>query len=103
MKALITLFTLVSLFTVKQETETITINATFDGYEDETYYFTDDEDETYYFQGVEVLDEASKKYDLKDPIYNGKSFKVSYQIQSKLDENKQPYEEYIIVKLQIKE
>ena len=101
MKALITFFTLISFFTAKQDTETITMNATFDGYEDGTYYFTDDEEGTYYFQGVEVTDEASKKIDLKDASYNGKTFKVSYQIQSKTDENNDAYEEYIIVKLEL--
>lgn len=98
MKTLLTLFTFISVVFGKIDQETYVMNAVFDGYEDETYFFTDTEDETYYIQ--EVSDEVTKNYDLKDIKYNGKSFKVTYEIQKRLDENKEPYEIFVITKLE---
>lgn len=101
MKALLTLFTFITVVFGKIDQEIFVMNAVFDGYEDETYFFTDTEDETYYIQ--EVSDEVTKKYDLKDIKYKGQSFKVTYEIQKRLDENKEPYEIFVITKLEPKE
>ena len=97
MKALLTLFTIFSLAFAKNDQEVITMTAVFDGYEDETYFFTDSDDETYYIQ--EVSAEVSKIYDLQDIKYNGKTFKVTYETQKRLDENKEPYEVFVVTKL----
>lgn len=97
MKALLTFFTIISLAFGKNDQEVFTMKAVFDGFEDDTYYFTDSEDETYYIQ--EVSAEVSKIYDLKDVKYNGKTFNVTYETQKRMDDSNEPYEVFVITKL----
>ena len=99
MKAIILLFTLASLGFTKKSQELLTMKASFDGYEDGFYYFTNEEDDNFYFETVSK--EASEKYDLLKEDFIGKTFEVSYKIETKTDENNDEYESYIIVKLQL--
>ena len=101
MKALVTFFTIISLAFGKTDQEVFTMKAVFDGFEDDTYFFTDSEDETYYIQ--EVTAEVTKTYDLKDIKYNGKTFNVTYETQKRIDENNEPYEVFVITKLTLVE
>lgn len=101
MKTLLTFFTIISLVFGKTDQEVFTMTAVFDGYEDETYFFTDSDDETYYIQ--EVSAEVTKQFDLKDIKYNGKTFNVTYETQKRFDENNEPYEVFVITKLTLVE
>lgn len=101
MKALLTFFTIISLAFAKNDQEVFTMKAVFDGFEDDTYFFTDSEDETYYIQ--EVSAEVTKIYDLKDIKYNGKTFNVTYETQKRLDESNEPYEVFVVTKLTLVE
>ena len=100
MKTLIVLFTIVSLAFSKNTQETIKMNASFDGFEEGFYYFTDQEDDNnFYFETINK--EAAEKYDLKGNQFIGKSFEVTYKIDSKIDENDEEYESFTIVKLNL--
>ncbi|WP_111684552.1 hypothetical protein [Winogradskyella tangerina] len=83
----------------KQETKLLT--ATYDGFEDGIFYFTDsvDEDETYEFEKIE--DGVLKTFDLKDKKFEGKTFNISYTIETKTDETEDEYEIWTIVKLEL--
>ncbi|SNR67289.1 hypothetical protein [Lutibacter flavus] len=97
MKTLLVLFTIVSLSFGKNTQETITMNASFDGYEDGFYYFTDEEDNNFYFETVNK--ESLEKYKLSGEEFIGRSFEVTYKIETKTDEFEEQYESYSIVKL----
>lgn len=98
MKALfITLLALISLVGLETNQDKITMKATFDGYEDETFYFTDEEESSYEFQKIDPV--AIKKYDLNDDKFKGKKFEVTYTIETDLDENDDEYTIYTILDL----
>jgi hypothetical protein len=99
MKTLIVLFTIASLAFGKNTQESITMNATFDGFDDGFYYFTDEEDTNFYFETINA--ESLKQYELSDEDFIGKSFKVTYKIENKTDESGDLYESYAILKLSI--
>lgn len=100
MKILITLFTLVSLFLVKDQ-ENLTIKATFDGYEEGFYYFTDKEDYSFFFEGEEAS--AAEKYDLTNNKYIGKTFNITYKVETTTGEYGEEYYASIIVQLVLEE
>lgn len=100
MKAIILFFTITCLSIVNQ-TELYTVKATFDGYEEGTYYFTDEEENNYYFEAIEA--EASKKYDLTDDEFIGKKFNVTYKINTEVDEFNEEVDTFVIVKLTLAE
>ncbi|WP_452226911.1 hypothetical protein [Lacinutrix cladophorae] len=80
---LITLVTIVSLsFSNIQDTSTV--HATFDGIENEAYYFSDDEDTVHVFDTVS--EEVTKTFDLTDEKYNGMKFKITYSTETIIDE-----------------
>lgn len=81
----ITLLAFISIVGLGINQDKITIKATFDGYEDEVFYFTDEDENSYEFQKIDPT--ASNKYDLKDEKFNGKIFEVIYTIETDLDEN----------------
>lgn len=96
MKILITLFTLVSLFFMKDQ-ENLTIKATFNGYEEGFYYFTDTNDYSFFFEGEEAS--ASEKYDLANNKYIGKTFNITYKVETTTGEYGEEYYASIIVQL----
>ena len=74
---LIALFFITSFQTPNTALEVVTLQATYDGYYEGTYNFTDSEEETYYFDSID--NEISKKFNLKeDSLFEGKKFKISY-------------------------
>ena len=93
----ITLFALISFVGLETNQEKITVKATFDEYDDETYYFTDENEGSYEFQKVDVV--ASKKFDLKDVQFKGKKFEATYMIETDLDENDDEYTIFVILDL----
>lgn len=99
MKTIIVLLTIVSLAFGKNTQESITMNATFDGVEDGFYYFTDEDDNNFYFETIN--EESLETYKLSDEEFIGKSFKVTYKIENKTDENGDEYESFAIIKLTI--
>ncbi|MFY0714880.1 hypothetical protein J1D01_14475 [Seonamhaeicola sp. NFXS20] len=82
---------------VNQDLETL--KAVFDGYEDGTYYFTDSEDEEKYYSFEKIDESILKTFDLKSEKYRGKSFKVTYKIETIKDEFDEDYEVWAIVKV----
>lgn len=96
---MILLFTMASLAFVKQQEDTITIKATFDGFEEGVYYFTDEEDNSFSFETISK--ETLEKYNLLKEEFIGESFEVTYKIETKTDEYDDEYEAYAIVKLKL--
>lgn len=100
MKALITLFTLVSLVFAKNQ-ENLHIKATYDGYEEGFYYFTDEKDNSFFFEGAETA--ASEKYNLIGKRFIGKTFDITYKVETTKGEYGEEYYASIIVDLLLKE
>ncbi len=69
--------------TLPQETETMT--ATFDGYEEGTYYFTDSDG---YSNEFSHLSNAAKKvYDLTTDNFVGSIFQITYTSEIEIDDS----------------
>ena len=98
-KIMILLFTIASFAFVNQQEEKLTIKATFDGFEEGIYYFTDEDDESFYFETISK--ESLAKYNLLKEEFIGESFEVTYKIDTKKDEYNEEYESYVIVKLKL--
>ncbi|MFD0760460.1 hypothetical protein ACFQZW_00025 [Lutibacter aestuarii] len=101
MKTLLTIVAFISLITVKNTQDNLTVKAAFDGFEEGYYYFSDTDDNTYSFE--EINEETSKKYNLTEEKYIGKNFKITYKIVTKTDEYDEEYEAYVIVNLEMEE
>ena len=97
MKILITFFALVSLFFGKNQ-ETLSIKATFNGYEEGFYYFTDTNDYSFFFEGEESA--ATEKFDLTKKKYIGKKFNITYKVETTKGEYGEEYYASIIVDLE---
>lgn len=96
---MILLFTIASFAFVNKQEETITIKATFDGFEEGIYYFTDEEDTSLYFETIN--EESIEKYNLLEEKFIGESFEITYKIETKIDEYDEEYEALSIVKLKL--
>lgn len=79
--------------------ETTTVVATFDSYQDGTYYFSVEDREPYGFETIQ--EQASLKYDLTGSEFLGKKFKVTYIIEIETDEEDEEYDSYIITDLEL--
>lgn len=77
---------------------TETLKATYDGYEEGIFYFSDDDD-TYEFKSADP--KVLKAYDLMSEKYEGQDFNITYEIQKKTDEDEEEYEEWVITKLEL--
>ncbi|MBU2938580.1 hypothetical protein KO494_03410 [Lacinutrix sp. C3R15] len=97
MKTLLIAFFALSTFISIQDTETI--YATFDGMENEVYYFSDEADTTHVFDAI--ADEAAKKFDLTNERFNGKTFKITYSTETIMDEMDDQIEVLTIENLEI--
>ncbi|WP_420573654.1 hypothetical protein [Kordia sp.] len=78
-----------------------TVEATYDGYEDGVYYFTDSNDETLEFQ--EVDKNVLKVYDLMSKKFENKNFNVTYKTVEEEDEEGDSYTTYVITALKLTE
>lgn len=67
---------------LNQDTETMT--ATFDGYEEGSFYFTDSDGYSTAFS--QLSDEARKLYDLTTEEYVGSTFMVTYTSETEIDD-----------------
>lgn len=77
---------------------TETLKATYDGYEDGVYYFSDDDD-TYEFKNADP--KVLKAYDLSSKKYEGQDFNITYEIEKKIDEDDEEFEVWTISKLEL--
>ena len=77
-----------------------TIEATYDGYEEGVYYFTDMNDETLEFQNVEK--NVLEKFDLMSKKLENKTFEVTYKEVTDEDEDDEEYTMYTITALKLK-
>jgi hypothetical protein len=81
------------------------VNAIFDYHYEGVYYFTvsndDYEDETYSFQKIEK--DGLKSYDMTDNKYEGKTFNITYKIETEMDEFDEDSDVLVIVKLELVE
>lgn len=100
MKTSITLFALF-LFVSVHGQETLSIKATYDGYEEGFYYFTDEKDNSFFFEGAETA--ASEKYELIGKRFIGKTFDITYKVKTTKGEYGEEYYASIIVDLLLKE
>jgi competence protein ComGC len=89
---------------VGQQKTDKTVTATFDGYEDGIYSFSDGEDQIYDFEKVDA--DVLKQFDLKSKKYLKKKFKITYkeEITKEKDGNDiVEYEMWTILKLELVE
>lgn len=82
---IIALFVLTSLINSEKQEDIKVIKATFDKYEEEIFYFTDENNITHEFNKIE--DTASEKFDLTGPDFEGDNFEVSFKIITEEDED----------------
>ncbi|MFD2541512.1 hypothetical protein ACFSSB_04210 [Lacinutrix gracilariae] len=97
MKTLLIAFFTISTFITLQDNETI--YATFDGMENEVYYFSDEAKTTHAFD--RISDKASGKFDLTNSKFIGKTFKITYSTETISDNMDDQIEVLIIENLQI--
>ncbi|AXG70173.1 hypothetical protein KORDIASMS9_02412 [Kordia sp. SMS9] len=98
MKILTIVTSIVAVFFMTTYQNT-TVEATYDGYEDGVYYFTDGNDETLEFQ--EVDKEVLKAYDLMSKKFENRSFNVTYKTVEEEDEEGDSYTMYVITALKL--
>ncbi|MDV7140873.1 hypothetical protein R3X28_18420 [Maribacter sp. TH_r10] len=84
---------------IVQESEKIT--ATYEGFEDGTYYFTDNDGFSNEFQ--HVTEGVLESYDLTDEMYKGKLFIVTYISEVETDDLDEEITVNTITELKIKE
>ncbi|TCI93700.1 hypothetical protein [Tenacibaculum sp. M341] len=96
---LVGIFFIMFLNFSKQE-EIKTLSASFDGYEQDVYYFSHD-DNIYNFEGIEP--EVLNSFDLKDESHIGKSFIISYKEKEITIDDEQIYLAWIITELKLTE
>lgn len=107
MKTLLILVSVVTSLLVTNLQENKTVNATFNGAEDNVYYFTDQEDARHLFQGIS--EDALKKYDLNSEDFKSKKFKITYSIKTEVEESMddsemaEEIETYYIIDLELVE
>ncbi len=78
---------------------TETVEATYDGFEEETYYFSDEDEITHSFDSVSK--EAASQYDLMDATYKGKKFKITYVTTTEVNEDDEEYDAHHITELEM--
>ena len=93
---------------VSKAQETVTIDATFDGYDEEDGYAflvkgEDDEEDEDIIYFYEVTDEVLASVNLKSDEIIGERFQITYKIETFEEEDeygyKETYEKYIIIKI----
>ncbi|MEZ4808965.1 MAG: hypothetical protein R2819_01280 [Allomuricauda sp.] len=99
MKAIFFMFLSLMTFSKGLVDQESVVYATYDGYDSGVYSFIDDNGEMYDFSAIEET--ASQKYDLDSDEFIGKMFKVTYKIETDVDENEEEYDIYVIVDLEL--
>ena len=95
------LISIMMFVSIGQEQTNKTVTATYDGYEDGVYTFSNGENEIYDFEKVDP--EVLKKFNLKTDKYVKKKFKITYKeetFKEKDGEEEDEYEIWTIVKLE---
>ncbi|MGJ8732578.1 hypothetical protein [Cellulophaga fucicola] len=96
----IVLFALATAVTSLVSTETVT--ATYAGFENEVYQFTAEDGSTLEFQGASA--EALGQHDLSDDSLKGKTFVITYESETIIDEEtEEEITTNIIVGLELQE
>lgn len=75
----ITIFALISFINVENQSNIKEITATFNGFENGIYTFSDANNELYYFNRID--DVVTEKFDLTGLDFEGDNFKISYKIE----------------------
>ena len=96
---LLGLFSIVMFVSYGQEQENKTVTATFNGYEDGVYYFSDGEDESYEFKEVDT--EVLKAFNLKNEKFIDQKFTITYREEKYEDEDGFEHETWVIVELEL--
>jgi hypothetical protein len=76
---LITFLALISFINVENQEDIKNITATFDGFENGIYTFSDTDNEIYYFNRIDAS--VNEKYDLTGLDFVGDKFNISYKIE----------------------
>jgi len=92
----IALFTVVTL---AFNLQTDTVNATFTGYSEGTFYFEDEDELTHTFDAMS--DAVAEQFDLTTAVHQGKMFKVTYTTVSELNEDNEEYDVLSITALEL--
>lgn len=101
MKTIFLMFlSLATLLEVPTTQESI-VEATFNGYVEDLYDFTDADGSTYGF--AEIEPSAAQKYDLDSTDSVGKLFRVTYKVDTAIDEDEEEYDILVIVDLKVLE
>lgn len=93
--AIIFAFFLVALKGIDVQDQTVV--ATYDGYVNEMYSFMGDDGTAYDFSDVPA--EVLEDYDLTSEEWVGKPFKVTYAVETDIDEEDQEFDVYILKKM----
>ncbi len=81
-----------------------TIEASFDYVdEDGTFYFTENNEKQEPFEFEKIDDKILKVFNLKDKIFVGKVFNVTYRIETEKDNLGEEYYVWVIVQLELVE
>jgi hypothetical protein len=94
---LVVLFVALSSFGNLNVQETDKMNATFAGYEDGMYVFTDSDG--YQSEFNYVSQDVSQQFDLTDKQYVGKQFTITYTVDTEIDEEDEEIQVSTIVGL----
>ncbi|MDC6362919.1 MULTISPECIES: hypothetical protein [Flavobacteriaceae] len=101
MKTIFFMFLSLTALMGKPTIQDSVVEATFNGYVDEMYEFTDADGSTYGFAEIEAS--AAQKYDLDSTDLVGKLFRVTYKMDTAVDEEDEEYDIYVIVDLKVLE
>lgn len=94
----ILLFALMTMSNTIAPKQTEVLKATYDGYEDEIYYFSNEED-TYEFKNIDS--KILKTFDLTSEKFEGQDFNITYKVEKTVDEDDEETEMWIISKLEL--
>ncbi|MEX0360167.1 hypothetical protein [Flagellimonas sp.] len=97
MKTLIVLFVAMTAFFQGEVSQELSLEATYLGFEEGIYTFVDEYGEEHEFSDIDA--KVSKKYDLDSGDFVGRKFKVTYEIDTEIDENDEEYDVNYIVGL----
>lgn len=75
------------------------IEATFISSNDGIYTFVDDDEMAYEFSDIDT--KAYKKFNLDSDEFVGKRFKITYDLDTEIDDNDEEYDVYIITNLDL--
>lgn len=96
---LLGLFSMVVLNSFGQEQKNKTVTATFNGYEEGVYYFSNGDDDSYDFEKIDA--KVLKVFNLKSEKFVNKKFKITYKEEKVEDEDGEEYEIWVIIKLEL--